>query len=61
VPLRKPNLISQGLAELDLIIKDLIDVGVEMKAHEDSIDDIYQKLGRGDSIVRPNRRQLSHD
>jgi len=40
-----------GLAELDSTIKELIDIGVEMKAHEDSIDDIYQKLGRGDSIV----------
>ena len=50
----------QGLAELDLIIKDLIDIGVEMKSHEDSIDDIYQKLGQGDSIVRLTRSNGCH-
>jgi hypothetical protein len=32
-----------------------------MKAHEDSIDEIYQKLGQGDSIVRPSDYQISHN
>jgi hypothetical protein len=50
----------QGLSELDAIIKDLIDIGVEMRVHADSIDDVYQKLGQGESIVRPSGCQHSH-
>lgn len=42
-------------------MKDLIDIGVEMKAHEDTIDDIYQKLGQDDSIVRPSSHHLSRN
>jgi len=41
-------------------MKDLIDIGVEMQAHEGSVDDIYQKLGQGESIVGPSSHLLSH-
>ncbi|RDB17908.1 E3 SUMO-protein ligase nse2 [Hypsizygus marmoreus] len=41
---------EQGLAELDIIMKDLIDIGVEMQAHEKALDDIAQKVGQGEDV-----------
>jgi len=42
--------VENGLAEADDIMKNLIDVGVEMQAHGSSINEIYQKVGQGENI-----------
>lgn len=44
-------IISQGLTELDIIMKDLLDIGVEMQSHEKTIDDISQKVAQGVEVV----------
>jgi hypothetical protein len=45
----------KGLTELDLVMKDLIDIEAEMQAHEKAVDDIHQKVARGEPIVRISR------
>ncbi|KAF5382432.1 hypothetical protein D9615_002959 [Tricholomella constricta] len=42
--------VDEGLAELDIIMKDLIDIGVEMQAHEKVLDELAQRIGQGEEV-----------
>lgn len=44
--------IRQGIEALEVIMRDIVDVGAEMKANEQVLDSIYQDLARGEAIVR---------
>jgi hypothetical protein len=46
------NIWEKWLADLDIIMKELIDIDEEMVAHEQTVDEIYQKLVQGERIVR---------
>ena len=41
----------KGLTELDIIMKDLIDIDEEMACHQRTVDDIRQKILQGEDIV----------
>lgn len=41
----------QGLAELDRIMKELVDIDEEMLAHEKAIGNIHQNVAQGELIV----------
>ncbi|KIL67837.1 hypothetical protein M378DRAFT_122007 [Amanita muscaria Koide BX008] len=40
----------KALEELDLTMRELIDISSEMNAHEQSLDEIYQKIAQGEQI-----------
>ncbi|KAG6917463.1 hypothetical protein DXG01_002440 [Tephrocybe rancida] len=42
--------IEKGLAELDRLMKDLIDIGAEMQAHEKVLDILAQKIAQGEVV-----------
>ncbi|PFH53946.1 hypothetical protein AMATHDRAFT_72968 [Amanita thiersii Skay4041] len=41
---------EETLEEIDLLMRELIDISVEMAVHEKALHDIYQGVARGDSI-----------
>jgi hypothetical protein len=45
----------KGLTELDLIMKNLIDIEAEMQSHEKTVNEIYQKVAQGEAIVGVSR------
>ncbi len=45
-------MLPQGIEDLEVIMRDILDVGAEMKANEEVLDSIYQDLARGGAIVR---------
>ena len=49
---------EQDLAELDKIMKGLIDIGVEMQSHEQTLNDIAQKILQGEAIVNIQKHVL---
>lgn len=44
-------LVPKGVTQLDLIMKDLLDIESEMQFHSQSINDIHQKIALGEKIV----------
>ncbi|KAG6866300.1 hypothetical protein C0991_006396 [Blastosporella zonata] len=42
--------VTNGLAELDRLMKELIDIGVEMQSHENVLDDLAQQIGQGEIL-----------
>lgn len=48
-----PRSFPQTLKKLDEGIKEFIDVGMEMMAHSQALDVLYQRVARGELIVRP--------
>ena len=45
----------QALATIDALMRELLDTEQELVMHEQALDDIYQKLSRGEKIVRSLR------
>lgn len=41
----------QALADLERVMKDMIDIEAEMKFNSQVLDDVYQKLVQGDEIA----------
>ncbi|KAF4589968.1 hypothetical protein EYR40_009645 [Pleurotus pulmonarius] len=41
---------EKGIEALEVIMRDIVDVGAEMKANEEVLDSIYQDLARGEAI-----------
>ncbi|KDQ25993.1 hypothetical protein PLEOSDRAFT_1078328 [Pleurotus ostreatus PC15] len=41
---------EKGVEALEMIMRDIVDVGAEMKANEQVLDSIYQDLARGEAI-----------
>ena len=46
----------QAIDGLDLIMREFLDVAVEMTAHSQTLDDLHQQVGRGEKIVSPALR-----
>ncbi|KAF8073814.1 hypothetical protein FPV67DRAFT_769004 [Lyophyllum atratum] len=44
------NDVEEGLAELDVIMKGLIDIGAEMQAHEKVLEELAQKIAQGQEV-----------
>ncbi|KAF9468565.1 hypothetical protein BDZ94DRAFT_1208718 [Collybia nuda] len=47
---------EEALEELDVVMKDLLDVSAQMKAHEQALDDIYQQVAQGVEITDAGKR-----
>ncbi|EGN92140.1 hypothetical protein SERLA73DRAFT_99710 [Serpula lacrymans var. lacrymans S7.3] len=41
---------EEALAEVDIIMRDLLDIEQEMISHEETLDGIYQRLSQGEAI-----------
>lgn len=55
-PVRVPmvqylNDIIQSLIELEMVMKNLIDIDEEMRSHSSTLDDLYQKVYQDEEIV----------
>ncbi|GLB38458.1 putative zinc-finger of the MIZ type in Nse subunit [Lyophyllum shimeji] len=42
--------VQEGLAELEQIMRDLIDISAEMQAHEKVLEELAQKVGQGEEV-----------
>lgn len=42
----------KALDEVDDIMKELLDIDQEMRSHEDTLNNLYQGLMRGEVVVR---------
>jgi len=46
--------VPKALDEVDAIMKKLLDIDQEMRSHEDTLNNLYQTLVRGEVVVRPH-------